>query len=290
MELQTFRAMNTTVTAEGISEDLAAWFAAVEQSLSRFDPESALSRLNRLSGRWVLVEPLLYRAIAAALQAARLTGGAFDPTVLSALEAAGYARSFELGPTPAASPAPAGRWREVKLEPTQNAVFLPNGVRLDLGGIGKGMAVDLAMARQPRPAPKTHQFIDAGGDIAIRTGPGAPPVLVDVEDPHRPDRTLCTFALRRGAVATSSALGRRWGAGLHHIINPATGRPADSDVVAATVIAPSAAKAEVLAKACIVLGTRKALDLLAANGSQGLLVTEAKETILTPGLKGRNCA
>lgn len=274
--------MNTTVVVEGTAESLQWWFWHVEDTLSRFDPASSLSQLNSLTGRWVLVPPLLYRAVKGALKAAEATGGAFDPTVLDALKAAGYSRSFDLGPTPPTAPVPAGRWAEVKLEPSLKAVWLPTGVRLDLGGIGKGLAVDGAIARMRR---LPFALVNAGGDIACRTESGEGPVLVDVEDPFDSRRTLVSFALRNGAAATSSTLGRRWGPGLHHIIDPATGRPADSDVVSATVFAETAVQAEVLAKACIVLGRERGLKLIRERRCYGVLVTEQGCPILTPGIE-----
>jgi len=275
--------MNSTVRVEGAGPEVQVWFQQVEATLTRFDPESALCQLNGLPGRWVVVPGLLYRAAKSALAAAERTGGAFDPTVLPALEAAGYGRSFELGPTPVAPPVPAGRWREVRLDERLRAVWLPEGVRLDLGGIGKGLAVDGALAQFG--ARDDRLLVNAGGDLALRTVPGGPPVRVEVEDPCNPERTLAAFSLARGAVATSSTLGRRWGAGLHHIIDPAGGRPADAGLVSATVVAAGAAYAEVLAKACIVLGAERGLTLLDAAGGQGVLVREDGEMLTTTGMK-----
>lgn len=274
--------MNTAVRVVADDADLEPWFRQVEQTLTRFDPESPLSQLNRMPGRWVVAPPLLYRAVAAAIRAASDTGGPFDPTVLDALEAAGYSRSFEAGQTPPGAPIPAGRWAEIRLAPEMKAIWLPHGVRLDLGGIGKGLAVDGALYRLRR---LPRALVDAGGDIALRTAPGDPPALVAVADPFRPDRTLATFGLCHGAAATSSTLGRRWGAGLHHIIDPATGRPADSGIVAATVFAGKAVRAEVLAKACIVLGPQRGMALLKRAGAHGLLVLADGQTILTPGME-----
>lgn len=274
--------MNTTVVVEGAAVDVQWWFRHVENTLSRFDPDSSLSRLNRLTGRWVLVPPLLYQAVKRSLKAAAATGGAFDPTVLDALEASGYSHSFDRGPTPPTAPVPAGRWAEVELEPRLKAVRLPPGVRLDLGGIGKGLAVDGAIARM-RHLP--FALVNAGGDLACRTTPGEGPVLVEVEDPFHPGNTLIRFALENGAAATSSTLGRRWERGLHHIIDPATGRPTDSGIVAATVFADTAVQAEVLAKACIVLGREQGLELFRERGCYGVLVTEQGHPILTPGIE-----
>jgi len=231
----------------------------------------------------VVVPPLLFRAIQSALTAAEFTYSAYDPTVLGALEAAGYSQSFDLGPTERRQPVPAGRWRAVEIEPSISAVRLPPGVRLDLGGIGKGLAVDGAMARM---AHLPRALVNAGGDLGLKTAPGAGPVIVEVANPWNTSETLCSFGLYRGAVATSSTLGRRWGQGLHHIIDPRTGEPSRSGVVAATVVGTSVAKAEVLAKACIVLGPERGMRLLAEQEHHGLLVLESGGVLYTPKMEG----
>ncbi len=273
--------MNTDVSVDGAA-GLEPWFREVESTLSRFDPDSALSRLNRSQGRWVIVPPLLLTAIQQALTAAERTRGVFDPTLLDALEAAGYSRSFEQGPQEVGRPAPAGRWRGIRVVPDASAVWLPPGVRLDLGGIGKGLAVDGAAAVLTQ-APRF--VVNAGGDLFVKSAPLDPPVEVEVADPFHPDATLFTFGIYAGAVATSSTLGRRWGQDRHHIIDPATGRPAKSGIVAATVVADQAAWAEVLAKASIILGPKWGLALLIEHGCSGFLIDEAGTIIPTPGME-----
>jgi len=285
---QLFQAMNTQIQVLGATRNWEPWFHRYEAMLTRFDPASPLSQLNRMSGRWVVVPPLLYRAIRKALWAADLTGGLFDPTILPALVAAGYGRSFEQGPTEARPTSPAGRWREVRLGP--GAVWLPPGVALDLGGIGKGLAADLALRRllreqRRRPGGPHSCLVNAGGDIALWSAPGEEPWTITVDDPFGSPSPVAAFSLYAGAVATSSRLGRRW-AGGHHLIDPRTGRPCESSLVSATVFAPSAALADVLAKVCILLGQGHAPALLASQGAHGLLITEAGEQILTPGLEG----
>lgn len=274
--------MNCTVEVAGDVPDIAGWFSRVEGLLSRFDPASALSQLNAAAGQWTVVPPLLYEAVSLALDYAARTGGAFDPTVLGALEAAGYSRSYEFGQTAARPAVPAGRWTEVELNPALRAIRLPAGVRLDLGGIGKGLAVDGAVAKCP---PGARVLVNAGGDLALRTAPGDAPLLIEVEDPYDLAHTLRTFRLYQGGVATSSTLGRRWGEGLHHIIDPRTGRPTDSGVAAATVVAGTAAQADVLAKACIVLGVQAGLKLLEQEHCGGILVTGRNDLVATPGME-----
>lgn len=294
-----FRAMNTAITIEADPGDCPAeavvkrfheiegWFRAAEAELSRFEPESSLSQLNRQPERWVVVPPLLFQAIRRALQAARSTGGTFDPTVLPSLVAAGYGRSFELGPT-AVSPAPgaAGRWREIKTEPRLQAVWLPRGVTLDLGGIGKGLAADGTLERLWAMPGLRWALVNAGGDLALQTAPGVAPIEVQVADPLRPARDLAVLRLCRGAVATSSTCGRRWGEGLHHLIDPSTGRPAAGEVVQATVVAAGAARAEVLAKAALIRGKEQGLRFLMQKGNHGLLVGADGAVVTTPGMEG----
>lgn len=273
--------MNTDVTVDGAC-DLRPWFAEVETTLSRFDGASPLSTLNAWPERWVVVPELLLRAVGAALEAAAATGGAFDPTVLDAVQAAGYGQTFELGPTPVGAPTPAGRWREVRLDRQLRAVWRPRGVRLDLGGIGKGLAVDGGLSRL-RGARRA--LVNAGGDLACRTAPGELPYLIDIEDPFDAERVIATFGLHRGAAATSSVMGRRWGEGLHHIIDPRTGRPARSNLVQATVFGPRAAMAEVLAKAAIILGEERGLQLVQRHGQHALIVRDDRTLIMTEGLE-----
>lgn len=278
---RSFKALGTQVTVWP-DLDLEPWFRALERTLSRFKPDSDLSRLNRASGRLQVVSPLLYDAVSAALRAAAATDGAFDPTILPALESAGYSRSFERGPGAVGPPVPAGQWHRVCLVPALRAVILPAGVRLDLGGIGKGLAADGAL-RLLRSVPRA--LVDAGGDIALRTGPGDPPAEVEVESPFDPTRMLGVLRLRSGAVATSSTRGRAWGPGLHHLIDPRSGRPAESELVAATVVARTAAQADVLAKVCIIRGADAAFPLLGGLAASALLVTRRGDLILTPGME-----
>ncbi len=287
-----FRAMNTDVqavvvaapaseaTAVAALADVQRLFAQVEATLSRFRPESELSRLNAAAGRPWRASPLLFRAVAAALAAARDTGGAFDPTVLPALERAGYDRSFELIGLQAAParPQPVGlppyTWRAVRLSPHRRSITLPPGCRIDLGGIGKGLAVDAAARRLSGFA---GYVVDAGGDIrAAGSQPDGSPWTIGVEDPRAPERDLLVLALHDRAVATSTVAHRRWfahGRLQHHIIDPRSGRPAAGDVLAVTCLAPTTTRAETLAKAALVLGPHLGLRLLEAQADvAGLLV------------------
>jgi thiamine biosynthesis lipoprotein len=205
-----FPAMGTAVSvvAEAAAADQAAdqvrrLFAEWEQRLSRFRPDSELSRLNARPGRPVVVSELLLDVLAAALRAARATRGLYDPTLLRALERLGYDRSFEkLGEAVPAAPEPVpagGGWRRVELDPRARTVTLPPGVGVDLGGIAKGMAVDAAVERL-RMLDVRAAMVSAGGDLRVHglpTGGGCWPIAI--EGPGG----AATVALTRGSMATS---------------------------------------------------------------------------------------
>ena len=240
-------------------------FRRLEGLLTRFDEASELSRLNA-AGAIGAGDDLL-AVVELALAARDRTGGRFDPTVHDALVAAGYDRTFELlvgGPAAAAPPLTTGgvriQGRRIELDP---------GVRLDLGGIGKGYAVDRTVAQL---APLGPCLVNAGGDLAVAGVPeeGAWPVAV--ETPSGP----LTLGLRKGALATSGSDRRRWRAGdaiHHHLIDPGTGRPSDSDLLRVTVTAATAVEAEVLAKALFLAGEDAAVAEADEAGVPALLVT-----------------
>jgi len=154
-----------------------ALFQRLHRALTRFDGASELSTLNGRAGEDVAASTILLRAVEAALWAARASAGLVDPTILDDLERSGYGGSRD-GQPPApladalaaapvrrtASPQSSSRWREIVLDPTRRTIRLPGGVRLDLGGSAKGLAVDLAADLLARH----HGYaVDAGGDIRI---------------------------------------------------------------------------------------------------------------------------
>ncbi|HSC92865.1 MAG TPA: FAD:protein FMN transferase [Gaiellaceae bacterium] len=244
-----FRAMGTEVEllveAHEAGAELAAAEAAfhrLEAVLSRFRPASELSRLNAAGA--IDASPDLARVVALAVEARERTGGLFDPTVHDAVVAAGYDRTFAELPDDG-PPAPAGAPCGGSVSVRGRRIELGAGVRLDLGGIGKGFAVDRAVAAL---APAGPCLVDAGGDLAVSGVPagGVWPVGVDLPDGR------VTVGLEAGALATSGRDRRRWRRGgeeRHHLVDPRTGRPAGGPILRATALAASAVEAEVLAKA-----------------------------------------
>ncbi len=273
-----FHAMGTTVELLVEADDADDAFAAVEreferleQVMSRFRADSELSLLNERGELDASAD--LADVIALALEARERTGGQFDPTVHDALLAAGYDRTFtdlsddDTDAAAAASPCGGGvglDGRHVRLDP---------GIHLDLGGIGKGFAAERAAEQLALTGPC---LVSAGGDIALRGVPADGFWPVAVEDGP-------TLALTEGGLATSGSDRRRWrrgGVDRHHLIDPATGSPATSDLLRVTAIGSDAVEAEVLAKS-LYLGGRSAAE---QAGVPAVLVTAGGETVLVGGI------
>ncbi len=260
-----------------------------EARLSRFRPESEVCLLSSRSGRTVPVSPELFELLTRAMSFWRETDGIFDPLILPALEAAGYDRPFEAialkTDAPLAAPErPLVVFGDVVLDRERRTVRLPEGARLDLGGIAKGWIID-RVADMLRP--HGPSLIDIGGDmVAFRDGPdGGPGWLVAVANPIQVELDLCWLRLRDEAVATSTTARRRWsraGRWLHHLIDPRTGAPSQTDVLQATVVAPDAVTADVCAKTALLLGARDGFDWLAARGMAAALFTHAGHLLRTP--------
>ncbi|HLJ81085.1 MAG TPA: FAD:protein FMN transferase [Ktedonobacterales bacterium] len=281
-----FVAMGTTVTAllserhahDG-AEGVQALFAEWEDVLSRFKPESELSRLNARAGAPVSVSPLLYTVLETALQAADATQGIYDPTLLTQIVAIGYDVSFETLPADVAAmlhtatPLPGGGWRDITLDPVRHTVTLPRGIGLDFGGIAKGMAVD-AVLGWLRQVGCEHALVNAGGDLATLGLPpsvDAWPVAVPLRDGWQ------TVPLARGAVATSGVARRHWrqgGVTRHHLLDPRTGQPATGGLWSVSAAAETCAQAEVAAKAAFILGPEAGARFLSRHHLAGLLVRE----------------
>jgi thiamine biosynthesis lipoprotein len=265
--------------------------AALDLQASRFRADSQLSWVHRTGGGVFLLSGGLAEAVGVALAAARWTGGRVDPTVGAALIALGYDRDFAAingrrGLSPAA-PVPAPGWHRVRLDGV--LLWLPDGIRLDLGATAKGLGADRA-ARAVMSAGQGAGgvLVSLGGDIA--TG-GIPPQggwpVTAAGDPGPAARLQTTGGTRTtsrdratggvtsqlvrlpgGAVATSSVTVRRWRHGgrmVHHIVDPATGLPADGPWRSASVAAATCADANAAATAAIVAGPQ-AEQWLAATG------------------------
>lgn len=247
----------------------------LESCWSRFLPTSDISRLNRADGAWTHVAPATMTLLEQAQVGWHVTGGRFDPTVLPALEAAGYDATFDdvAARTPDAGlpdrrtgPAPGLGGLELDVE--RHRARLPVGVRVDPGGIGKGLAADMVVADLVA-AGAAGAMANLGGDLRVAgLSSDSAGWCIEATLPGRSGGMSVVVA--DGGVATSTPALRRWdhGAGpAHHIIDPTTGRPAADAAHNALVVAGTAWFAEVLATA-LVLGDR---DTVVAYGATGIV-------------------
>jgi thiamine biosynthesis lipoprotein len=280
MERGCFPAMGTRVEVilvggpGGLLHRAKARLADLEERWSRFRPGSETSVLNRAGGRPVAVSPETFTMVTLAVLGWSASGGRFDPTVLDALELAGYDQSFDqLDPDRATGragePAPASGLGGIVLDSVAGTVTLPPGSRFDPGGIGKGYAADLLCA-ELRAAGADGACVNVGGDLRVSgRSPSGAWWAVDV--PHPRGGTAGVLEVADGAVATSSPVGRSWQVGgrrRHHLIDPRTGLPADSDLLQVTIVAAEGWRAEVAAKAAYLAGLPDAFDLVVPLGAE----------------------
>jgi thiamine biosynthesis lipoprotein len=236
--------------------------SAIDAAASRFREDSELSALNSRPDQVIKVSPLLAGAIATALRGAELTGGAVDPTTGAAVRLAGYDADF-------ARVAPRGEplrlvanripgWQAIRFSPTPRTVLIPRGVELDLGATAKALASDLAAAAAARVISEGGVLVSLGGDIAVagKAPLGGWPVQISEDSAASISETEETITITSGGIATSGTTVRRWVRGeavLHHIIDPATGLPANSCWRTATVVAGSCVDANIASTAAIVM-------------------------------------
>lgn len=299
---------------EEAAQAALAVFGEVEVACTRFDPDSPLMRANRSPGRWHRVPPVLLGAIAEAKRAYDATGGRMDPRVLRQLVALGYDRTLPFGrgeirlePAGRSGGAghPTGAWRPRLRHATSEVLIGADPI--DLGGIGKGLAVRLAGDRLSKVT--GDYLVDAGGDCACSgQAPGGGAWLVGVEDPADPTDSADTaepadsaaptgptapagpvavLALSDRAVTTSSIRLRRWRSGgqmVHHLIDPRTGRPGGAGLLSVSVVGDDPAGAEAWSKALFLAGRKGIAELAHRRQLAALWIDDRREVSLTAAM------
>ncbi len=244
------------------AEALAAaesWIHRMHDRLTRFEPGSEVSRLNASRGRWLAISPELEALLRESLRAYEVSDGLVNVAVLPALLAAGYTRDYAAGPTAPEVPPQIRPLTEV-LHLRPGEARLVQGGAVDLGGIAKGWLADRIAERLGE-----NVLVNLCGDLFARgsgeTGEGWPVGFGD--------RTLL---LKDLGAATSGTTKRSWEGG-HHLIDPRTGLPAQSDLSEVSVLASCATDAEIYAKVALLLGSRDAPAWLEGR-SQGWSFTQ----------------
>jgi FAD:protein FMN transferase len=262
---------------------------AVDRACSRFRDDSELMQLNHAEGKPFAAGPYLFEAVQVALRAAAATGGLVDPTIGRGLRLAGYDRTFTIiGRRDQGTVrfAPAAGWRLVELDEDRRSIRIPSGVELDLGATAKALAADRA-ALSAAGRTGAGILVSLGGDIAV-AGPapnGGWPVRI--ADDHRAslDGPGPVVSVESGGLATSSVTVRRWRVGedeLHHILDPRTGRPAQSCWQTVSVAAASCVDANTASTAAVLLG-EAAPVWLAERGLPARLVGVSGDVICVGG-------
>ena len=258
----------------------------LERRWSRFLPESDISHLNHAAGSTVHIDLATVVLLQAMRDGWRATAGAFDPTLLAPLVGLGYSASWHDPATVTSLPHGAtmrGDLDQLDIDAQHCTARSPLGMCLDPGGIGKGLAADIVVGRLME-AGALGASVSIGGDVAVR---GAAPQpggwLVGVSDPVSLDIEMGQLRMLQGGVATSGTLRRCWHSGtgeaVHHLLDPATGQPARHarQIVAVTVVAGTAAWAEVWTKAVMVRGAAM-LDVLDQHGLAAQLMYADRST------------
>jgi FAD:protein FMN transferase len=274
--------------ADHLLDDAQQRIEDLEQRWSRFIDSSEICELNRRAGEDVTVSVETALLVERAIEAWRLTGGGFDPTVLGAVLRAGYDISFEQiagDRAVASSNSLIVGCTDIRID--GRIIGLPAGTGFDPGGIGKGLAADIVIG-ELLAAGVDGACVNLGGDLRVAgSNPNGDAWTIAVEHPSI-DEPVALIGLHAGAVATSTTLRRRWtvdGQPRHHLIDPVTGEPSASDVELTTVIAAEAWIAEVLAKAVLLRGSARAFDIVDDHHVQALTIDTAGVIRTTPGFQ-----
>lgn len=267
-----FRAMGCKVEVQletegdgyALLNTLPSQLEAYEAILSRFREDSELLHLNRNTGRWVTVSDTLFQVVQQAKHGARRTYGLYNPLILKQMVANGYAHSFEkVDRLISQATQPAQNWQSIGINLETQEVYLPVDCAMDLGGIAKGW-VSAEIARQL--GQHGACLVNIGGDITMTNAPsGQAGWEIEIDDPFT-GNVLTSFHLTNTTIITSGIDYRQWttsdGVNKHHIIDPRTGYPADTDILTVTIIHPHAPSAEVFAKAVLLVNSQAGLEWL----------------------------
>jgi thiamine biosynthesis lipoprotein len=292
-ELQIVTIGDDTAPIPSISEMVVDLLDHLEACWSRFVPDSDVSRLNLADGHPVQVDPSTITLVATMIEAWRATEQRFDPTTLPALMAAGYRSSIDdprritILPTGALRFDDCGADRptldDVEIDLDACTIRLPVGLTIDAGGIGKGLAADLAVDLALRSGSE-GALVSIGGDIAASSRARDGEWQVVIEHPDTDREPVGTIAVTGGGVATSSTRSRRWrqgGVEHHHLIDPWTGDVSTTDLASVTVVARSGWLAEAHATAAVLAGSDSVIDHLDRHELTGVAVTADGDVLTT---------
>ena len=292
-------AMTTAIEMEFWTEDPAvaseagdavlALFDRIDRQMSRYREDSELSRVNREAANGpVEVSDSLFTVLQQALRISELSHGAFDISFGSI----GYLYDFRARQQPSDEELAEGlakvNYRSVVLDPSANSVrFLDEGVRLDLGGIAKGYAVDRGIDILKSFGIR-HARLSAGGDLRLLGDKRGKPWIVGIRDPRSESRNAMVLPLTNVAVSTSGDYERFFfddnNERVHHILSPATGKPAKG-VQSVTILGDDSVTTDGLSTAVFVLGAAKGLEMVnRLKGIDAVIIDEQRQVHYSDGL------
>lgn len=294
MQFHEFRAMNTNIqlAADADSARVETGFQAArayiescERRFTRFSDDSELSGLNRSAGDWFRASPELIELVKMAQKFHNQTRGLFDPSILTDLRHLGYDKSMDEIRISGVNPWQASPregfldhrerpvFQQVEIDLANGRIRMPPGMQLDLGGIAKGWIAEKAAGILAEYAGTCA--VNAGGDMFLVGVPVDQECWeVGLENPLQPEQDLAILKIGPGALATSSITKRTWvqsNSTRHHLIDPRTGRPAETEWLSMTVLAPHAAAAEVYAKALLIAGKQN-IQTIAKNNAEIIFI------------------
>ena len=280
---------NSTRTIEGF-EAAESFIHTSEQRFTRFSERSELTHLNRSAGNWFHASHDLFEIVSDSIFYFRKTHGLFDPSILPDLKRAGYDRTLdEVRRLGTDDPHPVDRFTGssstfdlIQLDASTSSIILPAGLQVDLGGIAKGWIAERAARLLSQCA--VACAVSAGGDMfLIGTPEGMDHWEVELEDPRNPSQSITTLRVGQGAVATSSVAKRVWQQGTvsrHHLIDPRSHEPVETDWLSVTVVTPQMLAAEAFAKAALIGGAEFAQQAIAQDPDLTILAVDKMGQLL----------
>lgn len=293
--------MGTLIRVELWADDRAAGESAIDavmeemhridREMSPFKPESELSRINReAADHPVPISAEMFDILSRSIEFSKLSHGAFDITFSSVGYLYDYRRHIKPTDEQIKKALPGINYRHIELDERRQMVkFSRHGVRIDLGGIGKGYAVDNCIALLKRRG-ITHALVTAGGDSRVLGDREGRPWMVGIRDPRRKDNVVAVIPLINSAISTSGDYERYFevnGVRYHHIINPKTGKSA-TGVHSVSVIGPDATTTDGLTKPVFILGPEKGLKLIESiHGVDAVVIDAAGRMFYSSGLQNK---
>lgn len=272
---------------EGLVTTLRERLHELDRAWSRFIDDSEISRLNHNQGNPLSVSADTRLLVNEMVEGYTRTGGAFDPTILPALVHEGYTRSLVNPERSTVLPESAhrrGQPLDIRIDET--SVTLPLGTTLDSGGAGKGLAADL-VADVALQQGALGVLVDLGGDMkALGDSPRGDTWRIQIENPLDPATALSVVEFSNRGIATSTSVKRRFeveGRKTHHLIDPGTGKSTESDTVQATVIAGTAARAEIFTKVAFVRSHEDLFQMATRHKFEAACLLTSGDFVTTPG-------